>query len=96
MHYDDWINLSNEEQDRIKLHVWDAYKRENIAIPFMALACFIAQSERSILDGAIGTYHGGEYVLHLYVSAAELKYCPQPLTERFEGFRIYWMTRPPR
>ncbi|MCD0459085.1 hypothetical protein [Roseiconus lacunae] len=89
--YDAWLALSEPEQEHIKNNIWNAYNRDRIDIPFTALARLISNSERTIIDGAIGTYHGGEYLLHVYVSEDSLACCPKPLEQRFEGFRVYWM-----
>ncbi len=90
--YDAWLALSEPEQERIKDDVWNAYNRDRIDIPFTALSRLIATSERRIIDGAIGTYHCGEYLLHVYVPQEDLASCPKPLEQRFEGFRVYWMS----
>ncbi|SMP79153.1 hypothetical protein SAMN06265222_12925 [Neorhodopirellula lusitana] len=89
--YDAWLVLSEPEQEHIKDNLWDAYNRDRIDIPFTALARLISTSDRTIIDGAIGTYHGGEYLLHVYVPEDSLASCPKPLEQRFEGFRVYWM-----
>ncbi|MEM6473524.1 MAG: hypothetical protein AAF802_28450 [Planctomycetota bacterium] len=89
--YDEWLALSEAEQEHIKDNVWNAYNRDRIDIPFTALARLISTSEKPIIDGAIGTYHGGEYLLHVYVPQESLVSCPKPLEQRFEGFRVYWM-----
>ena len=92
--YDEWLSLPESEQDRIKSDVWDAYERDRIDVPYMALARLISSTDRTVLDGAIGTYHCGEYLLHVYVPKSEISLCPPPLQQRFEGFRVYWMHYP--
>lgn len=92
--YDEWLSLPEAEQERIKEHVWNAYDRDRIDVPYMALARLIASTERTVLEGSIGTYHGGEYLLHVYVPESEISECPSPLKQRFEGFRVYWMCSP--
>ena len=89
--YDDWLSLSEAEQERIKDGEWDAYSRDRIDIPYMALARLISATERTVLEGQIGTFHGGEYLLHVTVPKSEFHLCPPPLEQRFEGFRVYWM-----
>ena len=39
----------------------------------------------------IGTYHGGEYLLHMLVSPDDYKECPAMLADEFEGFRVVWI-----
>ncbi len=92
--YDEWLSLPEAEQERIKNHVWNAYERDRIDVAYMALARLIASTERTVLEGAIGTYHGGEYLLHVYVPESEISQCPPALQQRFEGFRVYWMSYP--
>ena len=89
--YDAWLTMTDEEQERIKDDLWDAYSRDRIDVPFTALARLIASTERTAIDGAVGTWHGGEYLLHVYVPPEEIAACPKPLEQRFEGFRVYWM-----
>lgn len=90
--YDEWLSLPEAEQERIKRYVWDAYERERIDIPYMALARFIATTDRTVLRGEIGTYHCGEYLLHVYVPKSEISLCDQSI--RFEGFRVFWFEVP--
>ena len=89
--YDAWLAMDDAEQEHIKNNIWNAYSRDRIDIPFMALSRLMASSDRTIIDGAIGTYHCGEYLLHVYVPQDEIDDCPKPLKQRFEGFRVYWM-----
>jgi len=88
--YEDWLALSDEERKEIHFREWNVYRRDGIAIAFMAATRFALQSKRKILDIQIGTYHGGEYLLHLTVSEEDHKDCPPMLTENFEGFRVVW------
>ncbi len=89
--YDEWLQLSESEQDHIKQNVWNAYERDRIDIAYMAMARLVSATERTVVHADIGTYHGGEYLLHISVPYPELEECPPPLTQRFEGFRVYWM-----
>lgn len=91
--YQDWLALSEEEKKRIHFHEWNVYQRDGIGIAFMAATRLALQSQRKILDIQIGTYHGGEYLLHLTVPAEEHKDCPPMLAESFEGFRVVWFPK---
>jgi hypothetical protein len=88
--YEDWLALTDQERFDVKLG-WNAYERESIGIPYTAAGRLAIVSERKILDLNIGTYHGGEYLIHATVSDTDFKDCPPMLTEEFEGFRIVWM-----
>ena len=88
--YEDWLALSDEERKDVHFREWNVYRRDGIAIAFMAATRFALQSKRKILDIQIGTYHGGEYLLHLTVSEEDYKDCPPMLAESFEGFRVVW------
>ena len=88
--YDEWLALTDEERDHIKFNAWDAYERTGVAFAFMAAARMAMQSPFEVLDIQIGTYHGGEYLLHLTVSANDFQKCPPMLEQRFEGFRVVW------
>ncbi|MCC9641152.1 hypothetical protein LOC71_02625, partial [Rhodopirellula sp. JC740] len=89
--YDAWLAMTDEEQERIKDDLWDAYSRDRIDVPFTALARLLASTDRTVIDGAVGTWHCGEYLLHVHVPPDEIADCPKPLEQRFEGFRVYWM-----
>ncbi|MCC9656414.1 hypothetical protein LOC70_11430 [Rhodopirellula sp. JC737] len=81
--------MNDEEQERIKADLWDAYSRDRIDVPFTALARLLASTDQTVIDGAVGTWRGGEYLLHVYVPLDEIGDCPKPLEQRFEGFRVY-------
>jgi len=89
--YDDWLALSDQERLDTKLG-WDAYQRESIGFPYVAAGRLAIASDRKILDVSVGTYHGGEYLIHATVSDDVFRECPPMLSEEFEGFRIVWMT----
>lgn len=88
--YEDWLALSDTERNQVHSQDWNAYKRDGIAIAFMAATRLALQSKRKILDIQIGTYHCGEYLLQLTVSDEDFKDCPPMLAENFEGFRVVW------
>jgi hypothetical protein len=93
MNYDDWLALS--EGDRDTMHSrWDAYSRENVWIPLMAAARLAMMSSIPVLDATVGTYHGGEYILHMTVRHCDIAKCPQSLGQTFEGFRVAWLSEP--
>jgi hypothetical protein len=48
-------------------------------------------SRRKILNVAIGTRHGDEYLLHMIVSPEDFKGCPPMLQDTFEAFRVVWI-----
>jgi hypothetical protein len=89
--YDDWLSLTDEARDHVKFDKWSAYARDGLAFAFMAAARLAMQSAYKILDIRIGTYHCGEYVLHMTVSSEDFEKCPPMLTASFEGFRVVWM-----
>jgi hypothetical protein len=89
--YDEWLALTEEERDHVKHHQWDAYARRGVAFPFMAATRLAMQSPWAVLDIQIGTYHCGEYLLHMTVSAEDFPKCPPALEKRFEGFRVRWL-----
>jgi hypothetical protein len=88
--YDEWLALSEDERDATKCFIWNAYRRSGVAFAFTAACRLAMQSRHAVLDIAIGTYHGGEYVLHMIVSEHDFKECPPFLDQRFEGFRVVW------
>jgi hypothetical protein len=89
--YEDWLAMTDKERLDTKMS-WDAYERESIGVAYTAAGRLAITSERKILDLAIGTYHGGEYLIHATVSQEDFKDCPPMLTEEFEGFRIVWLS----
>jgi hypothetical protein len=89
--YDDWLALTDEQRKEVHFKEWNVYRRDGITIAFMAAARLALQCKRTILDIEIGTYHGGEYLLHLTVPYEEHQGCPPMLAESFEGFRVVWL-----
>jgi hypothetical protein len=65
--YEDWLSLGEEEREAV-LMSWNAYEREGIGFPYIAAGRLALTSETPVLDVRVGTYHGGEYVLHAYVA----------------------------
>ncbi len=88
--YDDWLALSSDQKHETKLS-WDAYEREAIGIPIIASGRLALNSDRKVIATQIGTYHGGEYLIHAIVSDEDFKSCPPMLEDQFEGFRIIWL-----
>jgi len=88
--YNDWLKMTPEEQNHIHFDEWNVYERDGYPIALMAAARFTEQSPKKIYDCSIGTYHGGEYVLHMYVSDEDFPSCPKKFEQSFEGFRILW------
>ena len=92
--YEEWLSLSDDDRAEAKAG-WDAYEREQIGIPYTAAGRFAIASPRAILDVSVGTYHGGEYLIHATVSDEEFSDCPPMLSEEFEGFRVAWLSLTP-
>lgn len=90
MTYDDWLQMTDEERDSAHFG-WDAYSRESIWVPYMAAARLAMMSGIPVLDLSVGTYHGGEYLLHMRVRSSDLAKCPQFPSQAFEGFRVMWL-----
>jgi hypothetical protein len=88
--YEDWLALSDQQRKEVHLKEWNVYRRDGITIAFMAAVRLAQTCKKRVLDIQIGTYHGGEYLLHITVSKEDYRDCPPMLTESFEGFRIVW------
>ena len=89
--YEDWLALSAEEQRRLHFSVWDTHARMGYGFALTAAGRLAIVSEVRVLDAMVGTYHGGEYLLHMYVADEDFPSCPPPLQQAFEGFRVYWL-----
>jgi hypothetical protein len=92
--YEDWLALSEQQRKEVHFKEWNVYQRDGIAIAFMAATRLALQCNKRVLEIQIGTYHMGEYLLHLTVSEQDYRGCPPMLTDSFEGFRVVWL--PPR
>ena len=88
--YEDWLALSEREKESAKAG-WNAYEREGIGFPHTAAGRLAISSRTPVLDVRVGTYHGGEYVLHAYVADSALESLPKMLEQTFEGFRVIWL-----
>ena len=87
--YEAWLALSDSERDAL-VGGWNAYEREGIGFAYTAAGRLAIVSATPILDLRIGTYHGGEYLIHAYVDDAAVPDLPSPLEQAFEGFRVWW------
>ena len=98
MTYDQWLALDEAEQDRLHLTVWNTYEREGYPIALHAASRLALQTEFTVLDVRIETYHCGEYLLGMLVPESEHDRCPGMWDQRFEGFRVVWRPdeMPPR
>ena len=88
--YDEWLSLTTEERETV-LMSWNSYEREGIGFPYIAAGRLALTSNTPVLDIRVGTYHGGEYVLHAYVADAAASKMPPMLHQSFEGFRVIWL-----
>jgi hypothetical protein len=89
--YDEWLALSSEDRHRIHLQEWDTSSRDGIEFAYTAAARLAFATPRKVLSVEIGTYHGGEYLLHMIVSPEDFTDCPAMLQDAFEGFRVVWI-----
>jgi len=92
--YDEWLALSDEDRHKVHFKIWDVYKRDGIAIAFTAATRLALSTNYKVIDIQIGTYHGGEYLLHMVVSKDDFSKCPPMLQDIFEGFRVAWLPAP--
>ena len=88
--YDEWLSYPEEEKDRIHLQEWNTHEREGYPIALHAASRLALQTENTVLDVMIETYHGGEYLLGLTVPREQYDRCPGMWDQRFEGFRVAW------
>ena len=65
--------------------------RDGIMFAYTAAARLAFASPHKVLNIEIGTYHGGEYLLHMIVSPEDFKDCPPMLQDTYEGFRVVWI-----
>lgn len=90
MTYEEWLALDESERDRVHLEVWNTYEREGFPIALHAASRLALQTQFTVLDVRIETYHGGEYLLGMTVPESEYPECPGMWDHRFEGFRVAW------
>ena len=88
--YDQWLSFSEEERRRIHSFDWNTYERDGYLIAHTAAVRLAESCEMKVYNIQIGTYHGGEYLLHLTVSISDYSTCPAMLEQTFEGFRVVW------
>ena len=88
--YEEWLALDNEQRLTV-LFRWNASDREAIGFVYTAAGRLAIASEVTVLDVRVGTYHGGEYLIHAYVDDSVVHGLPAPLEQTFEGFRVIWL-----
>lgn len=91
LNYDEWLALNDDERDAVHRGQWNVYEREGYLIPITAAVRLASQCGLPVIDIAIGTFHGGEYVLHLTVPDEHIPNLPAMLEQQFEGFRVAWL-----
>jgi hypothetical protein len=91
MTYIEWLALTEDERDHTQFKIWNVYERDGYSIAVMAAARLADTCGLKVYDIQIGTYHGGEYLLHMTVADINCETLPKMLDQRFEGFRVAWM-----
>jgi hypothetical protein len=87
--YEEWLSFDDQQREAV-LTTWNAYEREGIGFAYTAAGRLAIASEIPVVDLRVGTYHGGEYILHAYVDDAAVSNLPKMLAQKFEGFRVAW------
>src|SRR5436190_3255347 len=90
MTYDQWLALSEDERDAVHFQQWNVYERDGYLVAMTAAVRLAESCGLKVSRIAIGTYHGGEYLLQLFVSDEDCRQLPPMLEQRFEGFRVAW------
>ena len=90
MTYDQWLALSEDERDAMHFEQWDVYSRDGYVIAMTAAVRLSESCGLKVSHMEVGTYHGGEHLLHLYVPDVDCSQMPPMLEQRFEGFRVVW------
>ena len=88
--YEDWIALTAQERDHIQREVWNVYERNGFGIAVIAAGRLALMHSLQVIDVRIGSYHGGEYVLHMCVRDEHHTETQNTKNECFEGFRTAW------
>ncbi|WP_038158559.1 hypothetical protein [Verrucomicrobium sp. BvORR106] len=91
MTYDEWLALSESERDVVHHQQWNVYDREGYVIAMTAAVRLAEACGLKVSHLEVGTFHGGEYVLHLAVPDDDCRALPKHLEQRFEGFRVAWL-----
>ena len=85
------ITTSRKDEFRVGLLSWNVYERENIGVAYTAAGRLAISSGRKILDVAVETDHGGEYLIRGVVSDEDFEDVSEMPADEFEGFRIVWI-----
>jgi hypothetical protein len=88
--YEDWLALSETERQAVH-QGWNVYDREGYGFAVCAAGRLVIQSPTKIYHVEVGTYHGGEYVLHACVADEDFPKLPRQFEQTFEGFKVFWM-----
>lgn len=90
MTYDQWLVMTEDQRDAVHFKQWNVYSRDGYVIAMIAATRLSVACGLAVTHMEIGTYHGGEYLLHLYVPDDACAQLPAFLEQRFEGFRVGW------
>jgi len=88
--YEEWLTLSDSDRQALK-KTWNSGNRDSIGIPHTAAGRLTISSQVKVYDMQVGTFHGGEYVLHMIIDDQDLPRVPKMLEQTFEGFRVIWL-----
>lgn len=90
MTYDEWLKLDADAR-WAELRTWNPYQGENIHVPEEAARRAAARSVLAVKRTSVGIYHGGEYILQLFVPESDLQNAPPFLETEFGGFRVAYL-----
>jgi len=94
--YEKWTTLS-EEQQIDEMRRWSSYQGEGASIVEAAGLDLMSQNS-DVVATSYALFHGGEWIIHAYVTRQELETTDPFNTEIFNGFRVFYICgdRPPK
>ncbi len=91
MTYENWLSMSEDQRHEVHSQQWNVYERDGYVIAMIAATRLADSCGLKVSHIEIGTFHGGEYLLNIYVPDDDCTSLPPMLEQRFEGFRVAWM-----
>jgi hypothetical protein len=87
--YKEWTALS-EEQQLEEMRGWHSYQGEGASI-VEAAGLHLMEKNPDVIATSFALFHGGEGIIHAYVTRKELETTDPFNTEIFSGFRVYYL-----
>jgi len=91
--YEQWTALSDEQQLE-EMRRWNSYQGEGASV-VEAAGLHLMEKNPDVVATSYALFHGGEWIVHAYVTRKELETTDPFNKEIFSGFRVFYLCEDP-